>query len=144
MRYTVTHSCGHTATHNLYGSSREREWRLTRLASEPCLECRNKAAAEANRQQGLPALTGTERQIRWAESIRQKLLQDLDKQVQLWLTHGRLSEADRAELDAAVKYIREQSSASWWIDRRLESGTSLLREAVLTLRRAQEGSADGR
>lgn len=46
MKYTITHSCGHTVDINLFGSIKERERQEAYMAKQPCPECRhNKAVA---------------------------------------------------------------------------------------------------
>lgn len=100
---------------------------------ETCLTARrnaenqaSKAAAEAA---GLPALTGPDKQVAWAYTIRQNLLQQLPE----WTTAviARLnnfphnvqpSDQALAELNDAIAYyvtqIAQQVDASWWIDNR--------------------------
>jgi len=74
-----------------------------------CTTCTRAAAAEAGRAQAaaldLPALTGTPKQIAWAEQIRAQALA---------MVAG-LPEAERA---AALAAFAAQTSASNWIDRR--------------------------
>lgn len=91
--HTITHTCGHTIVHQLYGPTGKgfggRESRAEWLRQQPCLTCKREAetkarananaadaeqSAAANLASGLPALVGTERQIAWAESIRAKAI----------------------------------------------------------------------
>lgn len=80
-KYNITHKCGHTATHNIVGtnSNGERDRKVEYLASNVCYECykaeQTSAAKEQNKD--LPELTGSEKQIAWAESIRAKKIQSL-------------------------------------------------------------------
>lgn len=83
MKYEVTHSCGHTKVHDIIGKRDKREWRIGRLESEICVDClaeehakENARNAQKNAEAGLPELTGTPKQIAWAETIRQKCHQD--------------------------------------------------------------------
>jgi hypothetical protein len=38
-KYTVNHSCGHTQTHELFGSGKDRERRIAWLKTTDCKEC---------------------------------------------------------------------------------------------------------
>lgn len=128
---TITHSCGHTEDHQLYGPGRNREWRAKCMAAEPCSSCRaealaaeNRQAAQSNAASGLPALTGTEKQIAWAETIRHAKLDTAGKALSGELTGAHLSafwgDADLTDPDLpfVVDALQAQTSASWWIDHR--------------------------
>ena len=80
MKYEVTYSCGHVGTVHIYGTAAERERKIDWYEKYAvCPDCYEKArqeeaatAAKQNKADGLPALTGSEKQIRWAESIRKE------------------------------------------------------------------------
>lgn len=133
-RHTVTHACGHTQDHQLYGPYKDRDRQAARLADTACTECwradqdrqhreANAAAAIDNAAAGLVALTGSEKQVAWAESIRKPILAALDA-LPADLKHPSLSPDAQAELSDAVALVicevRDQSSARWWIDNRHE------------------------
>lgn len=84
-RYTVTHACGHTSEVQLYGKEKDRQWRLHRLEQEDCLDCRNAAAAKANEAEGLPALRGSEKQVCWAESVRSRIVHELERSAEAYI-----------------------------------------------------------
>lgn len=115
-KHHITHSCSHTATHNLVGNRSSREWRANKLAGEPCSVCwqaardaaraaESAAAASASAAQGLPALDGSPKQIAWAESIRAAALAEKENIVSHWetikenLVGKRLHEANGLRLD---------------------------------------------
>lgn len=94
MKYEITHSCGHTKVHDIIGKRDKREWRIGRLESEICADClaeehakENARNAQKNAEAGLPELTGTPKQIAWAETIRQKCHQDFAC-FDLFVKHG--------------------------------------------------------
>lgn len=137
--HTITHSCGHEDRHQLYGPGRTRTWRAERLADEPCEACKtaareaeNAAAAAANREAGLPALTGTEKQIAWAETIRAHKLDILARVLSGELTGYALAaywdgiELDDPDLPLAIDALQSQSAAHWWIDHRDRKVSALL------------------
>lgn len=115
--HKVTRSCGHEETIQITGNSSYRTWMASRLEGEPCSDCvaakraeENAAAAKENAESGLPALTGSDRQIGWAETIRKRLLDEVGEV---------LPELGGKEwFPAAMQTIQSQRSASWWIDRR--------------------------
>lgn len=138
-KYDVTHSCGHEVTHQIYGKHSGfggRESKIEWLSGQPCLECKRAAeaaerakasavAAEANVSAGLPALTGSDKQIAWAESIRAAAIAKLGGTPEI--AHH-LSEAAKAELSDALVLIRseitDQAAAKWWIENRDEDVVS--------------------
>lgn len=85
-KYTVTHSCGHDEIHNLTGPHKNREWWLENVGPvRLCSDCyheekqnqyadQSARSAEAAQVAGLPALTGSEKQIAWAETLRSAFL----------------------------------------------------------------------
>lgn len=90
-KYTVTRACGHEEVVVLFGKIKNRDWRLENVEpSKLCYECyqvelakrreeENREAAETAKEMQLPELTGSEKQIAWAETIRQKMLADIDE-----------------------------------------------------------------
>lgn len=134
-KYSVTHKCGHTVTHSLFGKESAREWRIQGLEAEDCLECKHARATaiakEAAQEAGLPPLTGTEKQIVWAETLRAKAKRDLDAFTELFLSQiqkGKPEALDVAEgiVADAVAVFRQRTTAKFWIENRGESGRSLL------------------
>lgn len=137
-KWTITHSCGHDATHQIYGPSKDRQRIANAIAQKPCYDCHqaqlqaeNAKAAESNAAANLPALTGSEKQIAWAESIRFKIITELDTlgaQAKAQIDSGKASADDPNVIQclAAMDYIRNQTKASWWIDHRTMSARSLV------------------
>jgi len=146
-KYTVTRLCGHEETVALIGKTSQREWRLENVeASKLCSECyqvdiqrrreeANREAAEAARDNNLPALTGTEKQIPWAETIRQRIMADLDRVIyETRNNKGR----DELAIQEAYQAIKSKTTAHWWIDRRYIKGDfdleALLRKEYESMR----------
>lgn len=77
-KYDVTYSCGHTDVVQLYGKNADRERELRKMSSRLCPDCYKKWVNEENARQAaeilgelqLPELTGTEKQIAYAKSLR--------------------------------------------------------------------------
>lgn len=132
-KYTVTRACGHVEVVNLIGPGKTREWRLETIEpSKLCSECYqkqlaeqrerdNREAAEAAKDMRLPALTGTEAQIPWAETIRQQLLADIDMYVYEFVGEKHRNDPKLVE---AIENIKAKTEARWWIDHRFCKYTS--------------------
>lgn len=86
-------------------------------------EAANQAAAEAAKSQELPELTGSPKQVAWAETIRQKRLQSI-----------REAMGDEATWEPHQKqfydWVTGHTAASWWIDRRPDYYPSFLRRVA--------------
>lgn len=115
-KYTVTHACGHDHTYQLYGPNRERERKIAWLAEQDCPECAKRAREEQHKAEAeeaakvtegmdLPELTGTPKQVAWANTIRGQFIALLQKE-------------EGVRMDVALIIIRLYTSASWWIDNR--------------------------
>lgn len=126
-KYTVTRSCGHEETVALIGKIKDREWRLGHVESEKlCSECyqidlkcrreeANREAAEAAKDNDFPALTGTEKQIPWAETIRVELITRMEEII----IDRHYRAGNVTDLRDAIEHIKSgKTTAHWWIDRR--------------------------
>ncbi len=112
-KYEVQHSCGHTETISLFGKTADRERKIEWLEREGlCSECykemlekkRNEEREAAQkRAEELPELQGTEKQIAWAITLRDKVMQELDT-VNV--------DADERE------FLVNQTDVRYWIDTR--------------------------
>lgn len=126
-KYDVIRACGHSEVVNLIGPSKQRDWRLDNV--EPyklCYECyhvelqrrreeANREAAEAAKESGLPALTGTEKQIAWAETLRMQMIALVEEAV-----YTRVKEEQRWDIRLleAIEAVKAKTDARWWIDHR--------------------------
>ena len=72
--YTINYTCGHTERVQLYGAHKDRYAKIEAMERRACPECEAKAAQEQAASDGLPALTGSDRQISWAADIRARWL----------------------------------------------------------------------
>lgn len=128
MKYTVTYSCGHAGTVELFGPERDRERKLEWYRdSAVCPECYAKQQAEERAaiesQYTLPALTGSEKQIAWAEKIRAGFLAERpEAEKSLTVQSDRVApevmEQFRTLLAEFLDEFFAESSAGKWIDRR--------------------------
>jgi len=154
-RYIVLcDTCGKDMDFNTWGgNSRDRQWRADHFSHE-CNECKqnrltieNKKNVEKNKEEGLPPLLGSEKQIAWAETIRAKILsnvndfikkaevvykelsnnQDITKRVVMKIMmnedfnlHNRdcLMENDIESINFKITKLFENTLSSFWIDNR--------------------------
>jgi len=144
--YDLNYACGHTDRMQIYGPTNDRQRQADAESRKLCPNCwrqqqddRNAAAALAAScdaaAAGLPDLTGSPRQIAWAETIRQTMLAELVPAANTDRTrlavaegaHGMIAADDprwqqlNDYAQALSAGYRRQSSAKWWIDHRTES-----------------------
>ena len=121
MKYMVEHSCGHCVEHELFGPTRDRERKIEWMATIPCPECREKEAKEAAMafaaERGLPELTGTQKQVDWALSLRNDMVDLMETEVK-HLTAG-VAKWDEILKDLALK-AEEDPSVSEKLERKKE------------------------
>lgn len=105
-KYDVTYACGHTETVELFGKTSERErkieWMEGNCLCPTCYKEKQQKEAEAF---DLPELTGTPKQISWAETLRNKVFRNLDEEAP-------------AEF---VAWLKGQTESRFWIDNRWSS-----------------------
>ena len=125
-QYDITYRCGHTDTVQIYGTNvhGERESKAAWYGTIDCPKCQAANTIKANKEEGMADLEGSDKQIAWAESIRGKIMPQLDAERQGCADHGATAE-QLAKIDTVLAWLRGQKSAAWWIDHRLSSHTAL-------------------
>lgn len=129
MKYNGTYSCGHDGVCDVIGPGKDREWKINRHFSRPCPECadriareRAEKAAKDAAEQGIPALTGSDKQIAWATEIRASFLREVEAENM---------RADGPDADAILTHlITHCTRASYWIDCRGQSAMSITYDYV--------------
>lgn len=118
-KYTVTHTCGHEREYQLYGKIRERDGKMAWLASQECPECRRKAeeaaAKKATEGMELPELEGSEKQVKWANTIRGQFI-NATRTYNETCAFGRAN--PRIDVDKALSIIASVKTARFFIDNR--------------------------
>lgn len=118
-KYTITHKCGHIEEVQLFGKMEDRERRIAYLEAEECDECRkakaNAAAVAAKKERGLPDLAGSEKQVAWANTIREQVYKALD-----CLAPYTDKEQVKTIVDGWREKMNAQTQAKWWIDNRFD------------------------
>jgi len=122
MQLAVTYGCGHTVVERRFGGKYEEQ--LAKARRMLCPECyraeRRAEAAKAVEGIELAALTGTEKQVAWAEDIRARFVLELRAKYPV-------NNDGMAKLLAA---LNRRTAASWWIDRRNWTLTQVCNEVI--------------
>lgn len=124
--YDGTYSCGHDGRTNIIGPGKDRQWKADAHFRGLCPECweqkkleeREKANAEAAAkaiEMELPELEGSEKQVAWANTLRQDLIDYIDTLDRKALECIDSSEKEKYDV---LDYIMSQTKASWFIDNR--------------------------
>ena len=132
--YSGTFSCGHEGRVDIIGPSKDREWKRERAFSGLCPECyrkfkaeqreaANEKAAEESKEMSLPELTGTEKQVTWANTIRVEFINKIHDVIEESCFDNFDEEEQRAEYranrTAPIDYlIKRHTDARFWIDNR--------------------------
>lgn len=132
----VTYKCGHVAEVQLFGKMEDREKKIAWYATIDCPECQAEAKAEEAKAAGLPELTGSEKQIAWALSIRQKFVDEVEAIKTETLSKIREEKAEWfvSQADKAKQNHLQKTEAKYWIDNRFDLNnidtTEWLKEVV--------------
>lgn len=115
-RYTITYKCGHEETVNLYGSYDDRERKIEWLKTQDCPHCKNaqlKAKVEGIKESKvLPDLTGSEKQISWADEIRALFVNYYD-------TFAPMVKTSKPEMLTVIRdWLISKTDSKFWIDNR--------------------------
>lgn len=137
---TITYTCGHEETIQLYGNWKARDKKQAQLEAHECPKCHAKHATERDEAQGFEAITGTVKQIGWASDIRQSMLDKvMDEMARTSKNAKAAIEAGTATKEQALEVIQDtmltvrdiinglanETKASWYIDNRNISVTAL-------------------
>lgn len=149
-KYSVTFSCDHTDTVHLVGPTKERERKIAWYEEHAlCPECfkaqreaERKALEEQRREEseaatanaeamGLPDLTGSEKQVAWAVTLRQQFMDTV------------YSNQPTTEGPQVLTYIIDNATkASDWIDNRNENAGVKLQRYKKMLESAPASDAE--
>lgn len=116
-KYNINYTCGCEGKVELFGRHEDRYRRIAYLETTECPSCRaakaNAAASAAKEERGLPDITGSEKQISWANSIREGAYKALD----CLMPYVKNDDAKKLVESWRIK-MNAQTTAKWWIDKR--------------------------
>lgn len=108
-----------------------------------CRECEAKEyqelaekAAKQAQEDGLPALRGTERQVAWAEQIRQDKLVALNAFADDYAAKGKPKTSQNVSMTAEY-ILHTKASARWWIDNRDSTARALVNGSYAAAKEAK-------
>jgi hypothetical protein len=155
--YNVNYACGHSDRMQVYGPTKDRQDIADREGRKDCPDCWRKAQDERNAAAtlqaqadntaaGLPTLTGSTRQIAWAETIRAAAKANIEAAIGNYeqaVAFNSMLSAPRAipplaDLIAFAARVMRQAGARYWIDRREEFGDPRSTGSYLFRRTAEE------
>lgn len=119
MKTTVTHTCGHKEDIAVFGKRVDREKKIAWLESQPCAECRAAEAARNSKSNGMAVLTGSPKQIAWADDLRSESIHAVQK------IEAR-TETEAVHKDRLIKYLGSITSAAWWIENHGCAGSRMI------------------
>lgn len=142
--YYGTYSCEHEGRVNIVGPTKDRERKAEWHFSGLCPECykkkqeeerksANKEAAEKSAEMELPELSGTEKQVAWANTLRIKAIDSINARcakMEAALKEKGLSTIPGEKIgmkevyDSVQHFIKSHTDARYWIDTR-DEGTNL-------------------
>lgn len=136
-KYKIERACGHEAQVKVRGPILTRERKLDHVRQRICRRCsiekQRAEAAAAAEAEDLPALTGSAKQIAWAMTIRHTAIADAEAYLNHLRESGQLKgrvgkdmELFEAQKERVLEPLKARIEAAWWIDRRDESGATLL------------------
>lgn len=160
--YYGTFSCGHEGRVNIIGPNKNRQWKADKRFEGKCEECYakwlqeereriNKEALEKAIEMELPELTGTEKQIAWGNTIRDKFIEKIDyymdniDKLERDLTNRTLEPISEEEIenisenivDIMDYIIENKTKSSWFIDNR-----DFILDALLKVYKEMESKDD--
>ena len=139
--YLINYACGHNETKQLYGKHTTREqyvdW-AAKFGTCSCCKASDAAAATAalEAEHGLPALTGSDKQIAWARTLRATAVKAVADFVNATRARCPADKADafEAQAETVMTALTGKSDARYWIDSRdmaaLQRAAALYKEAT--------------
>ncbi len=129
--YYGTFSCGHEGRVNIIGPAKQRQWKKERAFEKVCPECwekhlkeerqkANEEALEKAKEMELPELTGSPKQVAWANTLRQDLIDEFEKldDLRINLSHTGVKLKNEDLLKVQDYILVNKTDARYYIDNR--------------------------
>lgn len=130
----VTYKCEHSDNIQIYGTNvhGERDAKAAWYNTISCPTCKKAEAVKWCADNGCATLTGSDKQISWAETIRREVIAGLE------LAAGEIPadapEAEHQQARDIIDKAKAETRASWWIDNRdsatVQRATSYYRNTI--------------
>ena len=127
----VKYSCGHEGLLYVSGKSADKQEKIEWAERDGiCPACyakmkreeREEARKEEAHENGFPELSGSEKQINWANEIRSKFFGDLNEAI----ARVKINDKIQAQIDKAMEMMKTVNTSRFWIDNR-DNAKSLLK-----------------
>lgn len=137
--YYGTYSCGHEGKINIIGPGKDREWKKEREFSGLCPECRrkkleseraakNEESKKASEDMELPELSGSPKQVAWANTIRVDFIKNFSEKIAQTIAKGKkfvrivscgeYITLKLSDLEEIEDILIHKTEARFWIDHR--------------------------
>lgn len=155
--YYGTFSCGHEGRVNIIGPTKDRQWKADRKFEGLCEECyekylqeerekANREAEEKAREMELPELQGSEKQVAWANTLRQELINyftnvaEDEKSIKVLIRFYReFEDITKEEVLAVRDYIIENiTDSKYYIDNRFDKIEDYIRREIKNAIKTEE------
>ena len=117
MKYKITCSCGHEIIIDVYGNTLKHEKKLLFYRENECPDCLIRSLEKQESMKSLPALIGSDKQVRWAMQLREKHI--------VLLKRSYLESCGNDELLWLMLFVTKLTEASFFINAEM-SGISIL------------------
>lgn len=126
--YEGTYSCGHEGRVNIIGPQKDRPWKIEHEFQKLCPDCykkeraeKAKAAEEESKEMELPELSGSEKQVAWANTIRIDFIKFVEAKIEEARNCETYSDEKKDEILCALDHCtRTHTEARYWIDNRVD------------------------
>lgn len=114
----ITYKCGHSDNVQIYGTNvhGERDHKATWYNTINCPNCKKAEATQWCANNGCATLTGSDKQIAWAETIRHEVIAGLE--IVAGTIPADSPETARQQARDIIDKAKAETRASWWIDNR--------------------------
>lgn len=114
----ITYKCGHSDNVQIYGTNvhGERDRKAAWYSTINCPACKKAEAAQWCADNGCATLTGSDKQVYWAETIRREAIAGLELAADT--IPATATEAEREQARDIIDKYKAETSAAWWIDNR--------------------------
>jgi hypothetical protein len=144
-KYSGTYNCGHEGTTQIYGKVKYRQYKADKHFEKLCPDCykkkkeeerqkKNQEALKKSKEMELPELTGSQKQIKWANTIRLEMHEKAEDEIEYELNRYTVQKENNVEelennfYESLNYMLKNKTKASWYIDNRDRDIVTLLAE----------------
>lgn len=152
-KYHGTHVCGHEGIACVIGPIKDRQWKIDKYFERKCPDCEqqereqkikkeNYEARKKSEEMELPQLTGTEKQIAWANTLRLQFVEletmysSIKQEISWYLYENNMDASIVSNVKDDMiflvkdKIISEQKTSSFWINHRCDIKKEFIKQII--------------